>query len=115
MKFGTKWKQLNQEDFNRIKSMIELGLKDADIHKITGRSSSTITIIKRSKDLEEYRSIIRAYQKPSEVPASHIEKMADTTNGKENVSQLHEDLQNITRVLQELVDAWKEKPKGLFR
>lgn len=55
-----KWKQMTEAEYQKIKTLADVGLTNAQIHGVTGRSTGTIARVKASKDLESYRAEIRS-------------------------------------------------------
>lgn len=60
------YKQMNEAEFNRIKALINANvLPKVKVAELVGRSPSAISTISRSKDFDEYKSIINAYLEAS--------------------------------------------------
>lgn len=54
--------KITSQDFSDIKKLIDNGVKPKDISKMSGRTLSTISLIKHSKSLDEYHFRIAGYR-----------------------------------------------------
>jgi hypothetical protein len=129
------FKQMTPQEFDKIKGLLGYGLTDAQVIKITGRSSATVYMIRQNKTYVDYKTSIREMTERSRlkkeqavpklvIPATEkVGKIHVMENGRLHVEQpqpeapeLRESLASIAHELKLLREAWeKPKAKGLFK
>lgn len=78
------YKQVTKKDYNEIKSYLTNGIPASRIHRVTGRSSSTIGWIRRTSDFKDYQKQLHAYLET--VQAKRIGKIKDVETKTPEVS-----------------------------
>lgn len=131
-----KRKQIDEETFNKIRDLLDYGLKQHQIANIIGCSPVTIYRIKKSgaRDYETWRAVVKTYNQPK--PKKTLEPQVDTENiapeqapdeeGSHELTppsiavernETAEAIRELTAVMRELVQAWEgnqTKKRRLF-
>jgi hypothetical protein len=95
MKKGTK--QVTQQEFDNIKLLIQAGLKNSVVSKVTGRSVGFVAVARRSDSLDEARAIQRANKNYKPVVETQEVSEAVERTQSDQIIQL---LTNLTDIVQ---------------
>lgn len=126
-----KWKHLTEEDYNKIKALLNAGVSPTLTKQITKRGAGTVSTVKNTESYKEYREVINSqYMKKLdkkkastvqgvgtdtiEVPsiiADTVEQIdkVDVTYSVTSVELLNA-LNHIAGSLDRLVEAWESTP-----
>ena|SRR4030042_680875 len=74
---GTK--NLTIKEYEMIKALLNAGVKNKVVKKVSARGETTVSIIKTSTDFKDYKKIIqdKNSKKPSVVKPSDMEKLEE--------------------------------------
>lgn len=102
---------ITEKDFENIKKLYEMGLKTKQVVEITGRSSSTVTFIKRSETLKDYHNLIQKYtMKNKTTPVKDVveePKIESKIQYTTNENRLAEALERIATTLEAMEVHWR--------
>lgn len=107
------YKNLDANEFEKIKKMFGYGLNVTQVHKICERSAYTVSIVKQAKDFNEYKDITRArYEeeknaKTATVPAAVSatpHQLTPDPNVANTISAINQQLNHLEKQLQEVID-----------
>ena len=109
-----KHTQLNDKDFETIKTLLGVGLSSIKIHEITGRSEGTIYYIKKSNSFADYQALVKAIVAKTElrkqtvlngiVPQAPVVNPESTEVKTETLLEV---LKDIHKEMKRLADAWE--------
>ena len=49
---------MNEKEYEKIKTLLDAGLKQSQVSELTGRSTATVFYIKKSSDMKDYQRIL---------------------------------------------------------
>lgn len=74
-------KNINEKEYNQIKTLLNTSLEISQVSLVTGRSRNSILYIKKSEDFKDYRkNTIARYTKTNEKRSANKQRISLTTN-----------------------------------
>ena len=111
---------MNDNEFLYIKRLINDGVKVNWIHQMSGRSREVIRQIRMCNTLTEMREKLAQRQqmqtakKPISAGFVEPEKRVTIIDTPVPYMVIADKLEKINETLEKLVEAWNQKPKGIF-
>ena len=94
------YKQMNQEDWSKLKGLLDYGVTLSQAVQVTGRSGQTLSMIKQSKSFEDYRELTKAlwmkYKDPTGVRAKTVQLPIE---GTPTIDDVYRELLEIKNIL----------------
>ena len=84
------YKKLTQDDFDTVKLLQKLNVKQSEAIKITGRSSGTVSTIYRSETMEDYYVNISKEKRAKPVEEPKTDVLAEINSKLDKLIELAE-------------------------
>ena len=109
----SKGTHLTEQDYKTAKALVDAGVSNSDVAKITRRSASTIGYIQRSTSFDNYKELVNIKHQKS-LAKKQTDKTKTEPKQQPVVITEQSELTRIANALERLVDAWEAQPRRLF-